>query len=150
METQVEQSVFENLAAELQRDGIQKTVVGALIERDGKVLLLWRARGEFMEGLVELPSGNVEQGEDLLTALAREVEEETGLTTDSVDRYLGKFDYTSGSGKKARQLNFLVRASGSLRLNPAEHANATWIDPKTAEFQELNISSETRAIIKSL
>jgi 8-oxo-dGTP diphosphatase len=72
------------------------------------VLLLKRPANDFMGGIFELPSGKVEPGEDLKPALAREVEEETGLTVAVAMAYLGRFDYTSGSGKKSRQFDFVV------------------------------------------
>ena len=37
-------------------DGIEKLVVGAIVVCSNRVLLLTRAEGEFMGGLVELPS----------------------------------------------------------------------------------------------
>ncbi|MFZ1108959.1 MAG: NUDIX hydrolase [Rhodomicrobium sp.] len=131
-----------------ERDGVQKLVVGAVIERGGDVLILRRAQGEDFSGLHEIPSGTVDAGEDLIGALRREVSEETGLTVERVLRYVNSFDYLSGSGRKTRQLNFAVEASGGpVTLNPHEHDEALWADPVSARFEALNLSKETRASI---
>ena len=52
--------------------------VSAAIFRDGKVLLTRRARSP-AKGFYSLPGGRVEFGESLHQALAREIDEETGL-----------------------------------------------------------------------
>jgi ADP-ribose pyrophosphatase YjhB (NUDIX family) len=52
--------------------------VSAAIFRDGKVLLVRRARSP-AKGFYSLPGGRVEFGESLHTALTREIDEETGL-----------------------------------------------------------------------
>ena len=52
--------------------------VSAAIFRDGKVLLVRRARSP-AKGFYSLPGGRVEFGESLHQALAREIDEETGL-----------------------------------------------------------------------
>jgi len=52
--------------------------VSAAIFRDGKVLLVRRARSP-AKGFYSLPGGRVEFGESLHAALHREVDEETGL-----------------------------------------------------------------------
>ncbi|MEE3328597.1 MAG: NUDIX domain-containing protein [Myxococcota bacterium] len=69
-------------------DGIQKAVVGAVIVKEGKALLIQRTADDFMGGLVELPSGTVDLGEDLMDALIREITEETGLTVSLIQIYL--------------------------------------------------------------
>jgi ADP-ribose pyrophosphatase YjhB (NUDIX family) len=53
--------------------------VSAAIFRDGKVLIVRRARPP-AHGLYTLPGGGVELGETLEQAVIREVREETGLT----------------------------------------------------------------------
>jgi len=57
--------------------------VSAAIFRDGKVLLVRRARSP-AKGFYSLPGGRVEFGESLHTALVREIDEETGLTIEIV------------------------------------------------------------------
>src|ERR1700742_4709165 len=57
--------------------------VSAAIFRDGKVLLLRRAKS-LGTGFYSLPGGRVEFGESLATALHREVDEETGLRIEIV------------------------------------------------------------------
>jgi 8-oxo-dGTP pyrophosphatase MutT (NUDIX family) len=55
------------------------TGVHILCERKGRILLLRRAGTGFFDGLYSLPGGHVEQGESILQAAVRELEEETGL-----------------------------------------------------------------------
>lgn len=54
-----------------------------LVTKDGKVLLMRKT-----SGIVDLPGGKVEDGEDMFLALQREVKEETGLK-------LRKFDFVA-------------------------------------------------------
>lgn len=65
--------VYHALLAELtsaaETDGVQQLVVGAVIHDDGEVLLLRRPADDFMGGIFELPSGKVEPGETLDSAL---------------------------------------------------------------------------------
>jgi len=55
--------------------------VGAVIVRDGKVVLI-RRRYEPLAGQWSLPGGTLELGETLEAAVAREMLEETGLVVD--------------------------------------------------------------------
>ena len=57
--------------------------VSAAIVRDGKVLVVRRARNPALN-LYTLPGGVVETGETLIEALAREVREETSLQIEPV------------------------------------------------------------------
>ena len=57
--------------------------VSAAIFRNGKVLLTRRARSP-AKGFYSLPGGRVEFGESLHQALAREIDEETGLDIDII------------------------------------------------------------------
>ncbi|SUE32156.1 Domain of uncharacterised function (DUF2825) [Nocardia farcinica] len=68
---------LEDLTARAECDGVQQLVVGAIVEHDGRILLLRRPGNDFMGGIWELPSGKVD-----------EVEEETGLRVTGVNRYI--------------------------------------------------------------
>ena len=57
--------------------------VSAAIFRNGKVLLTRRARSP-AKGFYSLPGGRVEFGESLHQALAREIDEETGLDIEII------------------------------------------------------------------
>lgn len=51
-----------------------------VVSRDGKALVMRK-----YNGVVDLPGGKVEQGEDLYEALSREIEEEIGLKIKKFD-----------------------------------------------------------------
>ena len=141
---------IQQLLTEAEKDGVQKLVVGAVICKNHKFLLLERALSDSMGGFVGIPSGTVEAGEDLLTALAREVQEETGLIVTSVLEYLGSFNWTSSSGKKTRHFNFLVDVEGSeIKLSPTEHQAYYWVALSDAAFTTLNISEATKSVLKT-
>lgn len=63
------------------KDNPKLTVVAALIESDGKLLVSQRRRGSAFELMWEFPGGKVEMGESLEAALARELREELGVQT---------------------------------------------------------------------
>jgi 8-oxo-dGTP diphosphatase len=139
-----DEQFLHHLVEQAVQDGIQKFVVGAVVDKDGQVLLLQRHPEEaFMAGLIELPSGTVEPEEPLLHALARELHEETGLETTCVESFIGSFDYRSGSGKKTRQFNFRVHAEGEIVLSH-EHSHYYFIVPSAQALQGLTISPETQ------
>jgi mutator protein MutT len=54
-------------------------VVAAVIERDGRILIGQRKRGDSHALKWEFPGGKVEKGEQPQAALARELEEELGI-----------------------------------------------------------------------
>ena len=150
MQSNIDPTIIQQLLSDSQKDSIQKLVVGAVICINNKFLLIERVLSDFMGGFVEIPSGTVEAGEDLLTALAREVQEETGLLVISVLEYLGAFDYRSSSGKKTRHFNFLVEVKeGEIKLDPAEHQAYYFVALSDAAFTTLNISDATKAVLKT-
>lgn len=136
IKTKVSKSTLQGIKEAIIQSGIQKVVVGSIVfDKYGRVLLLERASDEFKGGLTELPSGKMEESEDLLDGLVRELKEETGLKAILVERYVGYFDYLSSSGKKTRQLNFVVLvASGDVKINPEEHSNYYFVDSKSDMF----------------
>jgi len=150
MKSNIEHGIIQQLVIDAQKDGVQKLVVGAVICKNHKFLLLERVLSDFMGGFVEIPSGTVESEEDLLTALAREVQEETGLVVISVLEYLGSFDYRSSSDEKTRHFNFIVEVEGGkIKINPTEHQAYYLVALSDAAFTTLNISDATKAILRA-
>lgn len=64
------------------------TVVGAMIERDGKYLITQRKPTASLPLLWEFPGGRVEPGESDAQALARELKEEMAITVKVEERVL--------------------------------------------------------------
>ena len=143
---------FETFLIETAKaDGVEKFVVGGIVKNtNNEFLILGRKKDDFMGGIDEIPSGNLEQGETLFEGLIREVKEETNLDVESIGNYVDSFDYISGSGKKARQFNFMVKTKNTDNINLTEHDYYLWqsidkvnnnnkITPKTK--QTINIAS---------
>jgi 8-oxo-dGTP diphosphatase len=106
--------------------------VSAAIFRDGKVLIVRRARPP-AHGLYTLPGGVVEVGERLREALVREVREETALMIEPV-ALAGEREVIvrDAAGKVERHFVILAFAarwiSGEVALNE-ELAEARWLRP---------------------
>jgi len=96
--------------------------VSASIFRDGNILLVRRARTPAL-GIYTLPGGRVEFGETLHAALAREVDEETGLAIDITGlagwrEVLPAQAGGSGHGGHYVIMSFAARwRAGEIRLN---------------------------------
>ena len=118
---------FDYLLEKAKEEKIEKNVVGSVIvNRQGKILIMARKSDDFMGGIDELPSGNMEIGEDIPTALAREVKEETNCELNEILYYIDSFDYKSGSGKKARQYNFAIKVKETDNIVLTEHESYSW------------------------
>ena len=106
--------------------------VSAAIIRDGKVLIVRRARPP-AGGLYTLPGGGVEPGETLFEAVMREVREETALKVEPV----GIAGYREAIGRDAagrveRHYVILPFAARWLAGEPVlneELSEAMWLDP---------------------
>jgi 8-oxo-dGTP diphosphatase len=143
----MDDQLIDKLTAQAAEDGITQLVVGAVItDAEARVLLLKRPDDDFMGGLWELPSGKVDPGEPLETALTREVKEETGLDLTEITDYLGHFDYTSGSGKPTRQFNFAVVTAEAETITLAEHDDHQWMAISGA----LPVSHDVKLILRAL
>jgi len=151
MKSNIDKATIQKLLNRASKNSIQKIVAGAVIKYNNKFLLIERVSCDFMGGLITLPSGSVKLGEDFLHALVREVKEETNLVVIAVVAYLGSFDYSSSSGKKVRQFNFLVEIQpGDIKLDPNEHCKYYLLTPSDKEFFKLNISDGTKTILSML
>ena len=101
-------------------------VVGAVIRDATGRLLTVRKRGtvRFM-----LPGGKREPGEDDLTALVRELDEELGVTVVSA-RLLGRFEAPAANepGATVKSSAYRVEITGELSI-ASEIEELLWIEP---------------------
>jgi 8-oxo-dGTP diphosphatase len=121
--------------------------VSAAIFRDGKILLVRRARSP-AKGFYSLPGGRVEFGETLHAALHREVGEETALKIEIVDLAAWRevVPGTTGGGHYLI-MSFAARwSSGEVVLND-ELDDYKWLAPDA--LAELKITSGLQDVIQS-
>jgi 8-oxo-dGTP diphosphatase len=108
---------------------------GALIHRDGKLLLVRRAEEPDL-GFWSFPGGMVEVGETTEQAAVREVKEEVGLDI-AIERLFGVVTYLPSKGSWRRNLQVVVvdylakPVRGRVRLN-AESSDWGWFSPAQA------------------
>jgi len=122
--------------------------VSAVIFRDGKVLLLKRAKSPG-QGFWSLPGGRVEFGESLHIALAREVDEEAGLKIDIVGLagWREVLPVAGGSGGHYLIMSFAARwAAGEPRLNE-EHDDFKWVEP--GRFGDLKLTGGLHEVVEA-
>jgi ADP-ribose pyrophosphatase YjhB (NUDIX family) len=122
--------------------------VSAAIVRDGKVLVVRRARNPALS-LYTLPGGVVETGETLLQAVAREVREETALTIEPV-ALAGHREaiVRDAQGRVERHFVILCFAARWLAGEPVlneELNDARWLDP--AELSRLRTTEGLAEIV---
>lgn len=112
-------------------------LAAAALIRDGKgriLLLLNKRRGW------EFPGGQVENGENLIEAVKREVKEETGIDTE-IDRFVGLYSNTGGydsyDGSHYIPTKLLVDFTGHADGNQPikaseEHEDIAWVSEENA------------------
>ena len=121
--------------------------VSAAIFRDGKVLLVRRARSP-SKGLYSLPGGRVEFGETLHQALAREVDEETGLRIDIVGLAGWREVLPGGSGGGHYViLSFAARWASREPVLNDEHDDFKWLEP--GAFGDLKLTGGLSEVVEA-
>ncbi|MDF3301299.1 NUDIX hydrolase [Streptomyces tropicalis] len=110
--------------------------VGAVV-RDGRGSAFAQRRGpdrRLLPGCWDVVGGQVEPGETLLEALAREVAEETGRRLRRVRRLLGTSVWTGDDDAGTRrEADFLVEVDGDLdrpALEWSKHTAHDWFGPE--------------------
>jgi 8-oxo-dGTP diphosphatase len=103
-------------------------VAAALVDGEGRVLLQRRAPGRAMAGLWEFPGGKVESNERPEAALARELEEELGITVETGALMPAAFASADNEGRHMLLLLYLCREwRGEPRALDA--AELAWVRP---------------------
>lgn len=110
---------------------LPKLGVSASIWRDGKVLLVQRAKPPV--GIWAFPGGHVEPGEKLEEAVARELMEETGMTA-SFHGLLGLYDVIRRDSAGLVTVHYVIAcyfglAGAETPVAASDAAAAEWVDP---------------------
>ena len=120
------------------------TLARAMVESDGRVLLVRRAAWDTRPGQWELPGGKIDRGERVLEGLARELGEETGLTLDGA-RQLSTRDLISPRRRRVREFVYVVSAIGAVTLSDEHDAFAWTDDPDEFELTDSTAAAFSRA-----
>lgn len=115
-------------------------ICAKIVNAQGKTLLIQRSAGDNYEDIWEIPGGGVDPGESLEQALAREVNEETGLTVEKIIRYIDYFDFHNiETGRSKRKFCFEVLVSGYPTISH-EHSGFKWFSPD--DIKQLRLQGE--------
>ena len=121
--------------------------VGAVIVRDGRVLLIRRGQAPLL-GEWSLPGGVLECGETLREATVREAREETGLVVETVDM-LGVYERIVPGDRRVRYhyvlIDFLCRAVGGELRAGSDAAEVGWFT--RAELLALKLAFDTNEVV---
>jgi len=123
--------------------------VGAVIVRDGKVLLVKR-KYEPLAGRWSLPGGAVEIGETLEACLAREMLEETGLevTVGPVIEVFDRITHDEG-GRVAYHfvlVDYLCWPVGGVLSAGSDVAEAVFADPM--DLHQFELTAKATAVVE--
>lgn len=127
----------------------QKVTVRAYIKQEGKILLIRRASGnETLLGKYELPGGKLEYGEQPIDALQRELAEELGVETETVQLY----DVLTHVDEANHDLHYvtivyqvsLAAHTRTIKLSP-DHSKYVW--EKLSEVQREELTDSTNIIL---
>jgi 8-oxo-dGTP diphosphatase len=123
---------------------IQKVGVSAFIYKDGKILMVKRAKTESpFPGNWEIPGGGVEFGEDTEAAAKREVKEETNLKIKIAHAY-SVFSYVWNKTHRV-DIQYLCRPLNSKIKLSGEHEEYLWATKN--EVKKLKMTENMRAVI---
>ena len=108
-------------------------VVSCFCEHDDKLLFLKRLKNKTQGGKWGVPTGKVDDGEDKLTALAREIFEETGINAKSTDLEYFKSIYVNhGYDFIYHMYHYNFLKIESIKLSSTEHESFKWVSVKDA------------------
>jgi 8-oxo-dGTP diphosphatase len=105
------------------------TIVAAVIEREGRLLICQRRKDDALGLKWEFPGGKVEEGETAEAALARELREELGVALRSC-KEIARVQHTYGELPEPREIRFFAADIGNEEIAPRGFEQTAWVRPK--------------------
>lgn len=107
-----------------------RQVVAAVIERsDRRLFIAQRRRDDTSPLKWEFPGGKVRNGEKLEDALAREIQEELGVTL-AKSREIARVRYQYANFPEELEIHFYAARLGEEELKPRTFEQVAWVLPK--------------------
>jgi len=110
------------------------SVVSCYVEHDGEILLLHRHDHKSEGGRWGVPAGKIDQGENELEAMIREIKEETGQKVSAEE-----LEYLSKVYVKYPEYHFVYHMfrvkldkKADIILSSSEHKDYKWVAPQGA------------------
>ncbi|KAM3395155.1 nudix hydrolase 2 [Capsicum galapagoense] len=125
--------------------------IGALVlNHDGQMLVVKEKSGR-STGTWKLPTGGVDEGEDICMAAVREVQEETGIETEFVELLAFRQSHKSFFGKSDLFFICMLKSlSFSIHKQDAEIEEAKWMEIEEYASQPKLNQSELSKIIANI
>ena len=113
-------------------------VVTGIVKFKDKFLILKRNdKMEMHPGKWSFPGGKILEGEDLFSALKREVKEETNLDIEDTKEYISDYTFTRPNGKNTIGFCFLVNTKNNKVKLSKEFTDLAWIKSEEVENYDI-------------
>ncbi len=115
------------------------TVTAAVLEKDGKILIARRKRGDRLANKWEFPGGKLEEGETPEGCLRREMLEEFGIDV-AVGDFVGRSHHIYPHGEIDLLAYHVTHLAGDYQLH--DHEEIRWVYPADLpahDFSEADI-----------
>lgn len=117
--------MYKNLIEEAHKEGLEKITIEAVIQKDGKVLLIEELG--MGETFYHFPSADVKEKESIPQALQRAVTAKTAMQLKEVKRYLGQYDRDG-----VRHYHFVVEVDDPYSLEENVNIAYAWLEVQEA------------------
>ncbi|QOL19539.1 NUDIX domain-containing protein [Candidatus Bodocaedibacter vickermanii] len=109
-------------------------IVNLILEREGKIVMIYREHTKVYQHAYALPAGKVEKGESLKHNIIREAKEEIGITLHPDDVSLAVTlwaKYNNEAGDNIEDVGFFFKASRYegevINAEPHKHGHIKWV-----------------------
>jgi len=123
------------------------TIVAAVIEREGRLLICQRKKGDALGLKWEFPGGKVEAGETAEAALSRELREELGAMLQKC-KEIARVEHSYPNLSEPREIRFFAADTGKDEITPRGFEQTAWVRPK--ELGEYDFLAANAALVAHL